>query len=1241
MRKYLFGISFALALAACGDGGEETPGDAVCGNGTTESGETCDDGNTSGGDGCSSTCVAEVGGGEACGDGADDDGDGLTDCDDPDCSSTIACLGGTEVCDNGADDDGDGATDCDDTDCAADAACQATAEVCDNGTDDDGDGDADCDDADCAGDAACQAGTEICDNGTDDDGDGDADCDDADCAGDAACQTGTEICDNGTDDDGDGDADCDDADCADDAACQTGTEICDNDTDDDGDGDIDCDDSDCTDDAACAAGPDCGNGTLNDGEECDNGDANSDTTPDACRTNCTNPSCGDAVVDTGEACDGEDDCTTECTFTVGCGNGRVDEGEDCDDGDENSDLIPDACRLGCVAPSCGDGVIDSGESCDDAELNGDDAACLTTCQANVVLACADAPDFVDLSVDGTVTAAGTTYAGTFAGATDDTDAPTGCIEGTVRGEDLVFAFTAPTAGNFAVRTSVASNVADTAIYQLSDCVGGVPGICNDDDGGDFGSKIVLRDLAAGELVYFAVEHVAGAARFSLLVEAVGDVADEGESCAGDTTCAEGLDCIDVGAGPVCMADAAPVLTSLTVQTLASGLVLHRFVGTDPNRDVEGLVIDSITFDDDSVETDLTPTFQPTVAWTGDTFAMDWIADWTAFSGGPLAVEVVAHVFDANGNESGTRAATVAPYAPVEVTEACDITRLTNTCAAPDTCTRNSDGSDSCGAPVAPTLTAGRAVRTGADAVNFLFDGEDANGDVVQWNAEFLDDTGATQVELTFDLDGYTFGLTSYGLQSLITGLTADAGVASVRATLIDATGLESGTVTIALPVPLPAFEGEACDLDGIDAACIDGTVCSPTDAGGICAAPAAPEITSVEAYYLDYDTFESFVVEIEGVDPNGDVETMDVYVTDSDDNFYGPLTLTTANMVPDPTGRAVFAFTTIELLTDGTEFKDAYVGLTDSTGLTSEFVSDPLAIEGGVGAACSFDGADGACDAGTTCGASGVCEVPEPPVLVSATGTRLDETTMMFTAEGTDANGDVLRWVGRLFDADDVALTGDFNFTLGADVHGLTEFTVAPEIGGFDLFPTVSYVTFTLEDDAGLLSNTIRVAVPGVVEVGGDCVGDGITDICADGTRCEAGVCVSSPPTVTAASAAQRDDNIRLLDIEVGGADADNDVTTFTFEFFDADGFSVTGPVAFDAELDAPEGTTYAGDEFVYLITLDWSAIAFWGVADATVFATDSQGQTSDTYAFSFRPVVGLGDECDASEATNICAVGF
>ncbi len=90
-------------------------GDAVCGNGVVEAGETCDDGNDAAGDGCSAQCQFEsecgngaIDLGETCDDGNRNNGDGC----DSDCRIETEC--GNEVvepgeqCDDGNAQSGDG-----------------------------------------------------------------------------------------------------------------------------------------------------------------------------------------------------------------------------------------------------------------------------------------------------------------------------------------------------------------------------------------------------------------------------------------------------------------------------------------------------------------------------------------------------------------------------------------------------------------------------------------------------------------------------------------------------------------------------------------------------------------------------------------------------------------------------------------------------------------------------------------------------------------------------------------------------------------------------------------------------------------------------------------------------------------------------------------------------------------------------------------------------------------------------
>ena len=69
-----------------------------------------------------------------------------------------------------------------------------------------------------------------------------------------------------------------------------------------------------------------------------------------------------------------------CTIDA-CGDGQIQRefGEECDLGDNNSDTLPNTCRVGCRLPSCGDGVVDDGEACDDGiNSDVDQDTCRTT-----------------------------------------------------------------------------------------------------------------------------------------------------------------------------------------------------------------------------------------------------------------------------------------------------------------------------------------------------------------------------------------------------------------------------------------------------------------------------------------------------------------------------------------------------------------------------------------------------------------------------------------------------------------------------------------------------------------------------------------------------------------------------------------------------------------------------------------------------------------------------------------------
>jgi cysteine-rich repeat protein len=166
----------------------------------------------------------------------------------------------------------------------------------------------------------------------------------------------------------------------------------------------------------------CGDGVIDKGEQCDDG-ARNGAMADPCTADCRIvPRCGNGVIEPGEQCDdgnvvSGDGCAALCQIEpsfvcsgtpsmcihVGgalpsssslsnssevfsssssseappavCGNGILETGEQCDDGTNNSNVLPDRCRMDCMFPRCGDGVTDNGEECDGGDQ------CTSTCSS--------------------------------------------------------------------------------------------------------------------------------------------------------------------------------------------------------------------------------------------------------------------------------------------------------------------------------------------------------------------------------------------------------------------------------------------------------------------------------------------------------------------------------------------------------------------------------------------------------------------------------------------------------------------------------------------------------------------------------------------------------------------------------------------------------------------------------------------------------------------------------------------
>jgi hypothetical protein len=583
-------------------------------------------------------------------------------------------------------------------------------------------------------------------------------------------------------------------------------EICDNGEDDDDDDLVDCDDLDCAEFPACL----CGNGEEDDGEECDDGDDNSDELSDTCRTTCELAACGDNVID-----------------------GLLEE--ECDDGDDNSDRVPNACRVGCLNPWCGDGLTDDGEQCDDGDDNGEGMRCTAICAFDVEVACSEVPDLFELDEVGERVDGNVRYVGTLAGTTADHVPTADCLDEDLEsGVDILLIFRPDADGSYRATTNLPMTVTDTILYRLAACdrPGGLE--CNDNDGGAQGSTIILRDLSAEQPVFLVVDAVGDdGGPFGLLIEPISDAVGEDEDCREEgVTCGPGLYCMDLGDSLECRRHEAPVLDEIAMDWVSSDAVLHRFRGSDRNRDVEAPDFLSITLGDAS---SLGPFNFPfsSLRWDGDRF--EGTVTVTGFA--ELNVRrLTASVHDALGALSEILTVDYPEYvAPTEAAEgeACDISRILTTCADGFTCTRNEDGSDTCGAAVAPVLESFSAVRTAADAMDFHFDGTDLNGDVVQWDGVFSDADGAEVFSDTFAFPPADIGRVEFGLILTLFGVAFEVGseVVTVTAALVDQAGLTSGSLEISLPYPDLTGEGDRCDPSGTDNRCEEPFLCHPDGFG--------------------------------------------------------------------------------------------------------------------------------------------------------------------------------------------------------------------------------------------------------------------------------------------------------------------------------------------------------------------------------------------------------------------------
>lgn len=217
---------------------------------------------------------------------------------------------------------------------------------------------------------------------------------------------------------------------------------------------------------------------------------------------------------------------------------------------------------------------------------------------------------------------------------------------------------------------------------------------------------------------------------------------------------------------------------------------------------------------------------------------------------------------------------------VGVDEACDVASEANGCPEGTYCRTNPDvrGPEGVCAPdVAPTIDSVEAydlgddlglvvtgTDPGADIDRLLLNLLDANGNIIQLNAQGADTYILLPIEPTFGQNPAEFRFRS-------NFLAAFPATSSVRARLLDARENESEPVDAGLLRPQPVIEGNECDGSRIRNACAAPTACIDADGDDIwlCTEPSAPRITRAKGYYSADTLLSGF--QVDGIDPDRDV----------------------------------------------------------------------------------------------------------------------------------------------------------------------------------------------------------------------------------------------------------------------------------------------------------------------------------------------------------------------------------
>jgi cysteine-rich repeat protein len=150
------------------------------------------------------------------------------------------------------------------------------------------------------------------------------------------------------------------------------------------------------------------------------------------------------------------------------------------------------------------------------------------------------------------------------------------------------------------------------------------------------------------------------------------------------------------------------------------------------------------------------------------------------------------------------------------------------------------------APAPPRLTSAEAFRRPDGVVATRITGEDPNGDahVLVYALE------SALGQVVFPVPGHGDGLPFFPATPLAGRRTFEFTLPDVVKVpcdrlslfLVDATGLESEVVDVAIAAAPPRALGEDCDVHRLTDVCVAGSACSPGDRGGLCEAVEGPRV---------------------------------------------------------------------------------------------------------------------------------------------------------------------------------------------------------------------------------------------------------------------------------------------------------------------------------------------------------------------------------------------------------------